>query len=183
MSRSHSALNKLFIAIILGCIGGILFHVVWPYLPIGNWSHYEQLPSKALRFMGHDGNELFDAGVYIEAADGIIYHCQDSNLPCISSQEVNASVPSRNCGSPIGITPWSPGKVTDKLSYRFCGVDGFADRYYIILEDGSVWKWSSRGSAAMAGYFLLFFWMLLGAIAGALVWLLSNVFTKRTTRQ
>jgi len=177
--RSGSFFTKFPAAIILGCIAGILFEMVWPYLPIGSWSRNEQFPSKALRFVAHDGNELFDGGVYLETVDGIIYRCEDFDLPCVPSNESAPSGLSRDCGSPMGITPWAPGTVTDKLSYRFCGVDGFADRYYVILDDGSVWQWTSRGWSAIANDFCISFWMLFGGIVGAVVWLVFHGITRK----
>ncbi|MFT3890284.1 MAG: hypothetical protein QM730_01510 [Anaerolineales bacterium] len=176
MHRSRLPFITLYIALILGCLGGILFVFVLPYLPIGNWSHYEQLPSKALQFMGHDDEEDFFAGVYIEAADGLMYRCQDLDSPCVASQEFDPKVypgTFRTCGAPLGIAPLTPGKVIDTLSYRFCGIDSSEDRYYLILDDGSVWKWSSPGTGTSNFSFFLICG-LLGAGAGALVWLLSK---------
>jgi hypothetical protein len=181
-SQSRLTLTKLFVVLILGGIVGIVFFFVWPYLPIGNWSRYEQLPSKALRFMGHDDEGDFFGGVYVEAADGMIYHCQDVDSPCVASREFSPEVYPDICqtyDAPTGVTPWTPGKVIDKLSYHFCGIDTSEDRYYIILENGSVWNWDSPGFSGNTARFFLGFWTLIGAIAGALVWLFSKVFPKR----
>jgi len=100
-----------------------------PWQPLGS------PPAKVTGLLQIDRGEL-----YVAAADDQIYKCcwerselpeypsyPPSHFPCDASQE----------------KPAPSGTVVDRLEVTYCGPDYGLAYAYILLDDGSVWKWAS----------------------------------------
>ena len=93
--------------------------------------------------------------------------------------------PDRVCEPMAPRLPAPPGEVVDRIEGTQCYADGAGYFHYVLLEDGSLWKWSF-----IASPLILFLYPLLGiagCIAGALLAglfvILTMVLAKSRARQ
>ena len=77
--------------------------------------------------------------LYVAAADDQIYKC------CWARSELPAYPSGPGSHFPCDVSqekPSPPAGVIDRLEVTYCGPDYGISYAYVLLEDGSVWKWS-----------------------------------------
>jgi hypothetical protein len=134
----------------LGCTGASSIYFLSPIIPFGAWELAITPPTKAVKLLAYQFPKVF-----LETDDNNIYSCEPldhwqlvdptrdrSRNICARAglpQQVGYKRPF--CPDPNQLTPLVPGRVIDTLSLRDCGVDGYVDIHFILLDDGTVWQW------------------------------------------
>jgi hypothetical protein len=86
-----------------------------------------------------------------------------------------------DCSPSLGPPP-APGEVVDRFAGVECYADGSTDFEYVILSDGSVWRWDFTSSAYLVLVYPIL--MVVGCLVGSLIggaitlgiWLFSKRF-------
>jgi len=147
------------------CLGlGILGAWILESGRLHGWEALGAVPGGAGEFL--DASTTY---VYLKNRSGDIYRNPDSNY-CETCWEKTLPLdkplidPSRSCQGTNSAIPSTPGEVVDRLAGRECYADAIADFEYVILTDGSVWKWAYfRGAYGLLVYPLF---ALCGCLAG-----------------
>jgi|SRR3990172_4463262 len=131
---SH-AFFVLTLAVVGLLIGGLMGARRMDRLPLGKpWEPLGSPPAKVTKLLRIDWE-----GDYVATADDQVYKCcwerselpefpsyPPSHFPCDVSQE----------------KPAPPGTTIDELEVTYCGPDYGVSSALVLLEDGSVWRWS-----------------------------------------
>lgn len=160
------------VGFLIGLVGGSLFGVpVFNYVSTDDdWKKLANPTEKAVRLLSYDySNER----VYVKTASGNIYACDASACTGLTQIPQNESWVDLiyNEGFILPLEP--PGLVVAKLDVSLNDPEMSEDIYHIILDDGSIWKWSrvhiSRGDIPAN-----FLTAIIG-ITGALLGLISGI--------
>jgi len=149
--------EKILIVLLAGVLGiplGLLAVGVYFQFPHGYWRPLKP-PARLSRFVA---SPLIDhrpgVEIYASTADGTLYALTCEDDECRWSRRDSLPSPSEEpCGffpckfddEPEGYfkKPAAPGKVIDCCVTDLAGLDGNQIRYLILLDDGSVWVWST----------------------------------------
>jgi hypothetical protein len=123
--------------------------------------------------------------VYIRAEDDNLYVCHllttrqvGENARCAQTDAAPAPINSLLCRVPNAWKPSPPGKVVDELSVRNCAANGYVDTHFIVIEDGTVWRWQNAQGGYGAEQSLLVFGGMgaaVGAVTGIVTFLGSRL--------
>ena len=156
---SHT-LFVLALAVVGLLIGGLMGLGQVDRLPREQpWQPLGSPPAKVTGLLQIDRGEL-----YVAAADDQIFKCcwERSELPEFPSfppSHFPCEVPQEK--------PTPPGTIVDRLEVTYCGADYGLAYSYVLLDDGSVWKWAfTQDPLAGIGILLLYS---LGGIGGGLL--------------
>jgi hypothetical protein len=133
----------IFLAVLLPAIGlaaGILIGRAWNSGAFARWQRLPDPPASPVQIVGGSARD-----VYIQASDGQVYSCNPSDGPCWAQDEKPATSPAQSgdCEQyPLhySVSP-APGKVVDSLQIQWCHFEAGEETNYVVLEDGSVWRW------------------------------------------
>jgi len=157
---SHT-LFVLALAVVGLLIGALLGFGRVDKLPLEEpWEQVGSPPARVTALLMIDRGDL-----YVTAADDQVYRCcwerselpdypsgPGSHFPCDVSQE----------------KPSPPAGVIDRLDITYCGPDYGLAYAYVLLDDGSVWKWAFTENP-LAGISILLSYSLGGTGVGLLV--------------
>lgn len=80
--------------------------------------------------------------LYVETIDNSVFSCNIRDEQCseIHPEEVNFS---RDlCSSNLKFTPPNPpGSIEESIELNLCGADTVLQVNYVLLSDGTIWKW------------------------------------------
>jgi hypothetical protein len=130
-------LCKVFLIILpfASMAAGVLAAWVIDSGALRKWEPLDTPPGGATELV--DANDTY---VYVRNNSGILYRCPVcwEESPPLDRLLVD---PDRPCPGAQANSPPPPGEVVDHLSGRVCYVDAWTDFEYVLLSDGSVWKW------------------------------------------
>ncbi len=147
-------------------IGGFV-SLVGNALPHGDWKQIQEPPEEVVSFTGPTCYSLGDQTVYISTAGGNFYshQCKQRNqcawkevaeVPDQSSLNISScSAQSRSNYRP----PAPPGEIIASYQVDDIGPNCRGQTNYILLEDGSIWRWNRASCAGSGTIFLTLFAM------------------------
>jgi hypothetical protein len=123
--------------IIIGALLGVAAFVFTYVFPM--WQPVTAPPEKGVEIL--EGNTL-----YIRTTAGNIYQYGPSSYKDDTTEwsrvdQVNHEASGYECNFGGFATPIPPGKVISQLESHPCIVDASSQVNYILLEDGSIWRW------------------------------------------
>jgi hypothetical protein len=131
------------LTILLGLMCGLLLYLGLMLSSIGQW---EQLsaPEKAVEIVTYSY-----PGLIVRSSTKNILGCDEQSKVC---KGINSWSPGsmlswglNPCESSRLSVPLAPGEVIDHIELNYCydGTNGQLD--FVILKDGSIWRWSKQG--------------------------------------
>jgi hypothetical protein len=123
--------------IIIGALLGVAAFVFTYVFPI--WQPVAVPPEKAVEIL--EGNTL-----YIRTSAGNIYKYgpssyNDDTARWSKIDQVNQEASGYECNFGGFSTPIPPGKVISQVESHPCIVDAESQVNYVLLQDGSIWRW------------------------------------------
>lgn len=138
------------------------------------WSALGVPPERASKILFADPLNLF-----VETVSGRVYRCcwNPTDAPQPTTTDLY-----RCQTTPAYQVPTPPGKVMDRREVSYCNAEAVILQTFVILDDGSVWKWRYDPNA-LAGFTWLVVFGLGGAgfgviVSASLVKLIIRFFTK-----
>jgi hypothetical protein len=131
------------------------------YIPQGNWELAVMPPFTSVQLLGYQRGHL-----YLKSSDGKLHSCDAISNICSSVRYVpEAAV--RFCGEPASLRPFAPGRVISSLGIRECDPKVYIDTHFVLVENGSIWKWQKRWNDNDV-HLMLATWAIFGAVAGGI---------------
>lgn len=158
----------------LGLLGGLALGQAAFNGRLTRWQRLPDPPEPAIEIMaGGTGPAAAAWYVFVRSATGAIFYCPpytpgDCWVPATEPIDV-PYVP--GCDYPSHYTlPPAPGPVLDHLETETCNFEAGYTVNFVVLADGSVWRWQhvSSGLIALTGW-------LFGALCGAGLGLLAAI--------
>jgi hypothetical protein len=131
------------------------------YIPVGSWELVAPSPSSSVQLLAYHDGKLF-----LQSRDGAIVACDLNRSECSIVPYVPES-PIRFCGEAGSLRPFAPGKIVSSLAIRDCYPDAYVDTHFVVVEDGSIWKWQ-RWWSQNEVHLRLAAWAIQGATVAAL---------------
>lgn len=121
-----------------------------------DWEHITEPHEPIVELLDHDND-----GIYVQGRSGIIYRCDfclNGNCDCWSDTDLPESL-ERDPGEidpPSMVVADPPGDVKDRVSLGFQWQHGVRRTDYVVLQDGSLWRWDNitNGFAALGFLYL-----------------------------
>ncbi len=173
--------------IIIGALLGIAVFVFAVFFR--PWQQLKAPPENAVEILAFH-TPGFESGIlYIHTSSGSIYAYSPfsdgtSNAEWTKVEQVNQEESNYECNLGEFSTPTPPGRIVSQLESHPCLVDGESQVNFIILEDGSVWKWEG-GSSELdlllipLGVVVAVIGGSLGAVAGLLIGIVTWKLNKK----
>jgi hypothetical protein len=128
-------------------IGALLATTVFVFefvFPI--WIPVMAPPEKAVKLLTYHNNGFDDNTLYVRTESGSVYAFRVASFGAsdIEWKKAEQTYPEANdyeCNFGKFPTPNPPGKIVSQLESHPCVVDSSNQVNYIILEDGSIWRW------------------------------------------
>jgi hypothetical protein len=173
--------------IIVGAVLGIAVFVFATFFR--PWRQMKVPPENAVELLAFHTTGFESGTLYIRTTSGNVYAYSPfsdgaSNVEWRKVEQVNQEESSYECKLGKSPTPNPPGRVVSQLESHPCLEDGESQVNYIILEDGSIWKWEEASgemdllllpvgviAAAIGGA--------LGVVAGMLIGLVALTLKKK----
>lgn len=137
------------------------------YVPLGEWEQLAVVPpSNTVQLMAYQRGRIF-----LKSLDGKLHSCNVSARACSHVQYVPDTA-LRLCGEPGSLTPFTPGRIISSFSVRDCYPDVYVDTHFILVENGSIWKWQRWWSQNDVHLMLIgsaIYGALTGAVASTIV--------------
>jgi hypothetical protein len=131
------------------------------YIPQGKWELAVRPPFTSVRLLDYQRGHL-----YLKSSDGKLHSCDASTNVCSPRRYVPEAA-GRFCGEPAPLRPFAPGTVISSLRIRECDPKVYLDTYFVLVEDGSIWKWQRRWSDNDV-HLMLAIWAISGAVTGGI---------------
>lgn len=163
--------------IIIGALLGVAAFVCNYIFPM--WQQVTMPPEMSAQLLAYHSNAYEENTLYVRAITGNIYTYGPSSygagdVKWRKVEEVNQEASKYQCVGKFS-TPNPPGKVVSQVEGHPCIVDASSQVNYILLEDGSIWRWEKTVPefAIIWALFGLGLYVLigggLGVIAGVLI--------------
>ena len=175
--RDRTLDRSFIIGFLLGAgLGIAIFVFVIFFRP---WQQVVAPPEKAVELLAYYNNAFEDNTLYVRTVSGNLYtygpssHSAD-DIKWRRVAQVNQEASGNECDFGKFSTPRPPGRILSQLESHPCVLDGESQVNYIILEDGSIWKWEeATGELDLLlipmGAVVAFISGSLGAVAGLLI--------------
>jgi hypothetical protein len=131
------------------------------YIPQGHWELAMTPRFTSVQLLDYRAGRLF-----LKSSDGKLHSCHASSNACSPVGYV-PEAPLRFCGEPGSLRPFAPGKVISSLRVRNCDSDVYIDTHFVLVENGSIWKWQRWWNQNNV-HLRLASWAIFGAVAGAI---------------
>ncbi len=130
--------------IIIGALLGVAAFVFTYVFPM--WQPVMAPPEKPAEILAYHSNASEENTLYIRTSTGNIYKYGSSSYGAGDAKwrkvdQVNQEASGYECDFGGFSTPTPPGKVIGQLESHPCIVDASSQVNYILLEDGSIWRW------------------------------------------
>ena len=160
--KVHFSVGRfVFLIVLLGGIttltGEIVFAATWR-LPQGQWVQMPPPPEPPRDFVGASCYSLGQGAVFVQTESGMVYRYDDSQLDNVWQRVDNFNeVPERfslaeGCDSASLMKyrpPRAPGQIVAQHVVFERGADCRSQTYYVLLRDGTLWRWR-RSECALA---------------------------------
>jgi len=154
----------------LGLVGGGVYYLAKTTGALQRWQALGTPPDKAVGFVTGDISVIF-----VSTAAGDIYGCKHEKTGDAScwhaAQEPLRVDPETQFDNPIPRSEFKPprGAIADELVATIWYADAVFETRYVLLEDGTVWKWENeRGLGGILA-------CILGPIAGAILGIVTTI--------
>jgi hypothetical protein len=135
--------------IIVGVLLGIAVFVIAVFFR--PWQQMKVPPENATELLAFHTTGFESGTLYIRTTSGNVYAYSPfsdgaSNVEWRKVEQVNREESSYECKLGAFPTPNPPDRILSQLESHPCLVDGESQVNFIVLENGSVWKWEGGSS-------------------------------------
>ena len=167
--RDRTLDRSVTMGIIIGALLGIAVFVFAIFFR--PWQQITLPPENAVELLAFHTTGFESGILYIRATSGNVYAYSPfsdgaSNVEWRKVEQVNREESSYECKLGRFSTPNPPGRIVSQLESHPCLQDAESQVNYIILEDGSIWKWD-KSTGEMDGL-LIPLGVIVAVIGGAL---------------
>jgi hypothetical protein len=173
--------------IIIGALLGVAAFVLTYIFPM--WQPVTAPPEKPAEILAYHSNDSEENTLYIRTSTGNIYNYGLSSYWAGDAKwrkvdQVNQEASGYECNFGGFATPIPPGTVISQLESHPCIVDAESQVDYVLLQDGSIWRWEKTVPewAIIWVFFGLVVYVFigcgLGVIAGLLIGFVNWKFKK-----
>jgi hypothetical protein len=160
LNPSLFVLLMIFLGGVLGGAVYLLFAITVPdylYIPRGKWELALAPPFMSVKLLDYQRGHL-----YLKSSDGKLHSCDPTSKTCSAVRYV-PEPPVRFCGKPASLRPFAPARIISSVRNRECHPKIYLDTHFVLIEDGSVWKWERRWSENDV-HSMLLTWIIFGAV-------------------
>lgn len=141
-------LSVLLLLPILGCLGGARYGTAWHRGTILEWKPLEPPPEKATEILAAGAGSGDSWAVYVKTTNQKVYSCSYEICwieKTVVPEDLRANPP---CDPPVYFeVPSPPGQVVDSREAQACNSEAGYQVNFVVLEDGSVWRWQHYTTA------------------------------------
>jgi hypothetical protein len=144
IDRNHTLKRFAIVGFIIGALLAIAVLALEFVFPV--WLPIMAPPEKAIQLLAYHNNDFEANTLYVRTVSGNVYAFRfltygTSDIEWRSVEQANADANNYECNFGKFSTPRPPGRMVSQLESHPCVLDSSSQVNYIILEDGSIWRW------------------------------------------
>lgn len=140
--RKYYGCHLVLIVALWSILGSLIFPLGFNgylWLPLGEWVQVAKFPTNQGSIIGY--GDFFE--LFLVADNDGTYKCDLRKGNCTLVPPIAITTNRDICPGRHHPIPKPPGKVISSKEFHFCGGDVNLQENFVLLDDSSIWEWSS----------------------------------------